>query len=100
MKLSEVYFEAAQKIVTEAETSDMLHGDDKYAACCDAIICGADFDLRCEALRNFERWFCPEFLYDALWEFWWANPTKTDEDQEARRLALLFMYHITKDEER
>ena len=31
--------------------------------------------------------------------YWWANPESLDNEEEARRLALLFMHQVAKSQE-
>jgi len=86
MKKSDVFWNAAQSLSS---------GSKAYWYCCDAID-HADNDDETKAQAFFEQLFKPaEFMAH---EPWWGN-SYCNNNQEARRLALLFAHEIALDEE-
>jgi hypothetical protein len=93
MKLSEIYLRAATTIVDYNEYSDR---PTKSICCCDAIwiACSYNHERSKKVIEHFAEWFRPDG--EPYW--WWACAKTSYEDQEARRLALLFAHEIAKDE--
>ena len=89
----EIYLEAAKRIINRSERMKLLDSANSRhnICCCDAIFNAALGDSG-QAKRDFA-----DVFRSAACTYWWANPFLSDEDQEARRLALLFMYWIAKD---
>jgi len=92
MKLSVVFWNAAQEITDNPDTFGSAY-------CCSAI-------RRIERNSAYEHTKALVFFYNLfgnrqqlIADFWWANASQTNEDQEARRLALLFAHEIALDEE-
>ena len=101
----DLFLESAKRLVTENEANALENYrlEKEYTAlrscCCDAIdeaslYLNTGYNEFFDNLNFFKNLFEPadNNLY------WWQNPEKTDEDQEARRLALLFAYEIAKEE--
>lgn len=100
MRTSEVLRRAAEKICTDAEFAwHRDRGRRPYPSpyCCHAItICTNSPDGGAAAMRLFAGLFAP--YDDDTNRPWWRCPSITDEDQEARRLALLFAALIAEDQ--
>lgn len=88
-----IYLKAAKRIISRTERITLLDSEnDKHNICCCDALYNADY----ENIRKTKRDFADMFK-DVTTTYWWANPFCTDEDQEARKLALLFMYEIAKE---
>lgn len=90
MKHSEIYLKAAKEI---------FNGTSDYA-CCAISSAGIDtvsglYDKNHPARIKFRDLFDPENGYEE-----WFGSTFSEEEQNARITALLFMHEIAKDEER
>jgi len=107
MKLSKLLRKAAELIATNNEMAGSLEGNgwktSKLEVCCCLAIDSAAFadppaeQIKEETLDFFKDYFKPVDL-DHL--YWWVSPSRSDRDQEARRLALLFAAEIAGSEGR
>ena len=96
MKLATVYRRAAEALLETVPDLIYPHGPSTY--CCDTIasVCGSQQELLDHAMVLFGEYFLPEGADpdEPWWSSTWDGYTG---DQEARRLALLFMAEIAKD---
>lgn len=63
--------------------------------CCDRLNDLNGWKNKNPYLDLFKEIFEPETHFGV----WWSNPIETNEDQEARRLALLFAYEMVKEKQ-
>lgn len=94
-KLSALFIDAAARIVNchQYDRSSVTTGD----CCCTAIsiaITNGKWNVSKIGVKDlFAIYFKPEIQST----YWWRDPEPSNEDQEARRLALLFMAEIVLD---
>ncbi len=92
-----VFLIAAKKLGVATSASGTI-----VNCCCDAIDHEYNssknyitFSHNLEEKKFFSEWFKPK---ECISPYWWTNPAISIRDQQARLLALLFTYHIAKDE--
>lgn len=90
-------YRAAASIIVDAAKYWSGGGDN--ADCCCIALGKAEVSLKLANIKNvrqdFARYFQPNPNQHLV--YWWAKPHNSNKDQEARRLALLFMAEIVSD---
>ncbi len=90
----EVYLKAAENLFKLGKEYERMGTRTIYLSCCGNIGDIVKFWEVYFYTNRFAEYFKPE--NSCIDGFWWENPYNSKIDQEARIIALLLMYEITK----